>query len=57
MRNDFEYLETDTSKKGLATIVNKPVYRLRRLELIGYVSLIVNILCAVAFLVMMIFGR
>ncbi len=57
MRDDFEYLQTEVTKRGLATIANQPLYRLRRLELICYISLIANILFAVAYVAMIFWGR
>lgn len=57
MRDDFEYLQKEGTKKGLATIANKPLYRLRRLELIGYISLIANAVAVLCLLAMLIFGR
>lgn len=57
MRNDFEYLKEESTKKGLATLANNPLYRLRRLELIGYISLMVNTVAILCILTMLIFGR
>nr|DAX04331.1 MAG TPA: hypothetical protein [Bacteriophage sp.] len=57
MRNDFEYLKEESTKKGLATLANNPLYRLRRLELIGYVSLIANIIFVACLLAIVLFGR
>lgn len=56
MRDDFEYLENKAPKKWLATIANRPLYRLRRLEMICYLSLLLNMILAVCFLVTLVFG-
>lgn len=56
MRNDFEYI-SETSKKWLATIASYPLYRLRRLEILLYVSLTANIVAVACLLAMMILGR
>lgn len=45
------------NKKGLASIANKPIFRLRRTQLLLYLSLLVNIIFAVGFIAMMILGR
>lgn len=58
MRNDFEYIEkNEANKAGLASIAKHPLYRLRRLELVGYSSLAVNIVAVLCILAMIIFGR
>lgn len=44
------------NKKWLATIGNKPLIRLRRMQLLLYLSLLVNIFFAMAFVAMMISG-
>ena len=45
------------NKKWLAGIANLPIYRLRRLQLLLYLSLLLNIIFGICFVVMIIFGR
>lgn len=45
------------NKKWLASVGGAVLFRLRRIQIICYLSLLLNIVFLICFIVMMIFGR